>query len=350
MGRVEYPVHLSRTPKRGGKQPSGLAKPQGIGSRRMGTAPRDLCPDIGSAGNSSGGPLRVRPQPSTAALLHQVPVPQSRGNGRSTCPLAKGSDVRLPSDPHNHEGTQESDSRAGGSHLGGAALAKTPLVLHNSRVCSRKAMVPTATTRPPATGPSVSPRPQLVATERLEVERSDLADRGYTDSVIHTIWASRRTSTQRIYQVTWSAFSKWAFRNGVNPLHAGVPEVLRFLQEGLKLHLHPSTLRRQVSALSSVLNITSKNKHDLHPHITRFLRGATNLAPPVLRRFPTWDLNKVLNALPKPPFEPITTIPLKNLSYKVLFLVAITSARRVSEMGRYHPERNFALFRMTRLS
>lgn len=55
--------------------------------------------------------------------------------------------------------------------------------------------------------------------------------------------------------------------------------------------------------------------------------------PTPVKRVPTWDLAIVLRALTKEPFEPMATISLKLLSIKTLFLVAVTSARRLSEFG-----------------
>ena len=43
--------------------------------------------------------------------------------------------------------------------------------------------------------------------------------------------------------------------------------------------------------------------------------------------FPKWDLSLVLQALTKSPFE-----PLKMLTLKTILLVAVTSARRISEL------------------
>lgn len=81
-----------------------------------------------------------------------------------------------------------------------------------------------------------------------------------------------------------------------------------------------------------------------HPHVLQFLKGATSISPPQHHRFPTWKLNVVLNTLTGPPFEPIMDIPLKILRMKAIFLVAITSARRVSEIGALSSDPKFCRF------
>ena len=55
---------------------------------------------------------------------------------------------------------------------------------------------------------------------------------------------------------------------------------------------------------------------------------------------PSWDLPLVLRALSSGPFEPLDSVDLKFLSMKTAFLLAMTSAKRVRELGALsvHPE------------
>lgn len=152
--------------------------------------------------------------------------------------------------------------------------------------------------------------------------------------------ASRRPSTKKVYDSTWRTFVKWAAGKGVRPTRAKVKHVLLFLQDGLEKGLSTSTLKRQLAAISGIVGAGSGSSMACHPHVRRFFRGVALLNPPTVHRFPSWDLNKVLVALTGKPFEPLATVPLRILSFKVLFLVAITSARRVSELGALsiHPK------------
>lgn len=47
---------------------------------------------------------------------------------------------------------------------------------------------------------------------------------------------------------------------------------------------------------------------------------------------PSWDLRIVLEAVSESPFEPLPEVGLEFLTIKTVFLLAITSARRVSEL------------------
>ena len=69
-----------------------------------------------------------------------------------------------------------------------------------------------------------------------------------------------------------------------------------------------------------------------HRLVSLFLRGAQRLHPPRAPRAPAWDLNLILDALCRAPFEPLSRAELKWLSYKTAFLLAITSAKRVGEL------------------
>uniref|UniRef100_A0A1B8XUR9 Lamina-associated polypeptide 2 alpha C-terminal domain-containing protein n=1 Tax=Xenopus tropicalis TaxID=8364 RepID=A0A1B8XUR9_XENTR len=70
-----------------------------------------------------------------------------------------------------------------------------------------------------------------------------------------------------------------------------------------------------------------------NPTIQQFIRGVTRTRPPLREPLATWNLPLVLSALQQPPFEPLSSCELKWLSFKVTFLIAITSAKRVSEMA-----------------
>ena len=47
---------------------------------------------------------------------------------------------------------------------------------------------------------------------------------------------------------------------------------------------------------------------------------------------PSWSLDIVLSALKQPPYYPLDAISLKHLTLRTVFLLAIASARRVSEL------------------
>ncbi|XP_060541740.1 histone acetyltransferase KAT2B isoform X2 [Pantherophis guttatus] len=203
--------------------------------------------------------------------------------------------------------------------------------------------------RHPLAGCSESPGPVLAQSDRLVVEWSTLRVANIPADVIRTLQASRRSSMDRIYSATWWAFCSWCGQNGIHSLQPSIVNILVFLQEGLSHSLSPNTLRRQVAALSSVLTCGSLLSLAQHPLIRHFLRGATNLCPPMLHRYPTWDLPLVLKSLMGPPYELLRTTSLRLLSCKVAFLVAITSARRISEIAALLTRSDLRVFHSDRV-
>ena len=98
------------------------------------------------------------------------------------------------------------------------------------------------------------------------------------------------------------------------------------------------------SAISRYHRGIGGTKVGQHPMISQFLKGVFNAKPPSRILVPSWDLTVVLEALQRPPFTPLATSSLKFLTLKTVFLVAITSARRVSEihsLGRNSPFARF---------
>ncbi len=66
-----------------------------------------------------------------------------------------------------------------------------------------------------------------------------------------------------------------------------------------------------------------------------FLKGAKRLHRPRPPLVPPWDLEVVLRALSHPPFEPLTSVGLKELSLKITLLRALASAKRIGDLHAF---------------
>ncbi|XP_069585448.1 uncharacterized protein [Ranitomeya imitator] len=160
----------------------------------------------------------------------------------------------------------------------------------------------------------------------MEFERQLLNLRGFSSGLIDTLMKSRKPSTTRIYVRIWRKFLQFH----TTQLSADIPifPILEFLQKGLELGLSVSTLKVQVSALGALFNFdVAGNKW-----ISRFISACERSRPISIPRVPQWDLSIVLNALTQSPFEPLHAASLKNISLKTVLLVALVSARRVSDL------------------
>ena len=113
---------------------------------------------------------------------------------------------------------------------------------------------------------------------------------------------------------------------------ASLTEVADFLSDLFAEGLQYRTIAGYRSMLSSVLSPINNIPVGQHPYIIRLLKGVFNSRPPKSKLLPEWDLQKVLNMLQKEPFEPISAASLKLITYKVVFLTAISTFRRCSDL------------------
>ena len=69
-----------------------------------------------------------------------------------------------------------------------------------------------------------------------------------------------------------------------------------------------------------------------HDQAVAFLKSAKCLLPANWTLFPLWDLLLVLDTLCQPPFEPIGSLDLKILTLKTVLLLALATAKQVSDL------------------
>ncbi|KAK9542065.1 hypothetical protein VZT92_002063 [Zoarces viviparus] len=150
--------------------------------------------------------------------------------------------------------------------------------------------------------------------------------------VRRTILNARAPSTRRQYENRWRLFSDWCVVRNKDPVQCPVPIVLEFLQSLLDKGQSPSTVRVYVAALSWHHARVDNGTVGSHRLVSLFLKGALRLRPPNAPKAPAWDLHLVLDTLCLPPFEPLARAEPRWLATKTVFLLAITSAKRVGEL------------------
>ena len=168
----------------------------------------------------------------------------------------------------------------------------------------------------------------------LARERLNLSAEGLPLNVIETIQGARAGSTRKQYDVAWRVFERWcADRPGrVVPFQASVVTVLTFLQECLDKGRAHSTIKVNLAAISACHVGFGEKALSENPLIRKFMRGVKRARPVTRSMVPPWDLSLVLGALSGAPFEPLETVEIKFLTLKTALLMALTTAKRVSEM------------------
>lgn len=276
------------------------------------------------------------PQSSCSSLLLQRKVSKLKAGGRQqhwpTWPI-----LCLPTNTSPAAGDCEDLEGGGRGGPDCPAQAQTPMVLGSQGDVQRPANPATRQTRHPDPGSSLPSTTRLFTPDDLEVEMSSL---GYSEAVLSTLLSDRRGSTNRVYNSTWRVIANWCAEKGVNPSRPRVRKLLEFLQVGLERGLSTTTLRRQVLAIPSIWGYPRDRNLSSHPYVKKFLRGVALSNPPEIHRVSMWDQPLVLKIFNKGPFEPMrVTCPLRELTLKTIFLVGITSARRLSDWQPFQTDR-----------
>ncbi len=115
---------------------------------------------------------------------------------------------------------------------------------------------------------------------------------------------------------------KWCGQAHIDPVTCTLSDVLNFLQYRLDSGSLPSTMKVYVAAIAVFRSPQGGQSIGRHAMVVSFLKGAKRLHPPRSPSVPPWDLEVALRALSQPPFEPLTSMGLKELSLKTTLLLA----------------------------
>ena len=143
----------------------------------------------------------------------------------------------------------------------------------------------------------------------------------------------RRDSTIRMYDSRLRLYREWCADRAVSPSSAPVGVVADFLLHLFNRGRQVNTVRGYRTAVGAVHTgfTDGSSVSDSRP-LNWLIRRMSHKRPRVRSLVPPWDMSAVLRALAEPPFEPIASCPLLQLSVKTAFLIAAASARRRSAL------------------
>ncbi|XP_025766655.1 uncharacterized protein LOC112848041 [Oreochromis niloticus] len=127
-------------------------------------------------------------------------------------------------------------------------------------------------------------------------------------------------------------FEEWYGKSHTLSFQCSMTTILSFLQELLDKGKAFSTIKVYLAAISAchVGFVDGPVSH--HPLVRYFMKGAQQLHPVSKPLVPTWDLSLVLGAVSQPPFEPLSQVEIKILSLKTALLLALASAKHISDI------------------
>ena len=155
---------------------------------------------------------------------------------------------------------------------------------------------------------------------------------GFSSTVAGQLVFCRRQSTRLNYQARWGTYRKWCRDFGHRSSSPSIAKIAEFLtymfkRKGAAL----STIKGYRAMLSAVFKFPLP-EISTFPILKNLIRSFEISAPRPLFPPPPWDLDKVLQFLSGPPFEPLARASFLNKTKKALFLLAMATAKRVSEL------------------
>ena len=178
----------------------------------------------------------------------------------------------------------------------------------------------------PHPGPSQS-EPSCLAPRASAIQQA-----GFSAEVATRIEAPQRRSTRAIYESKWSVFVRWCEKNQVDVRTPSIEQIADFLLSLFQeKHLQPSTIEGYRTAIADKVG-NSRTNISKDENLSRLLDSFHRDKPKGRRGVPTWNLSLVLHQLTQPPFEPLRKASLKYLTFKTVFLLALGSGKRRSEI------------------
>jgi len=229
--------------------------------------------------------------------------------------------------------SSESENRAEYGSDSGTAMAEPDMVSDAARVNDRVSTTPTEVEghteglqRPaPPTGMS-----QQTTTSRLESLRRQHSTTGVSKETSELLLAGWSKGTNTAYQSGWKRWSSWCERREIDSIRCGIQCFLDFITSLFKEGLQYRSINLIRSAVSTTHLSVDGTPIGQHPLVKQLFKGVYNSRPPQPRYTHTWDVSAVLNHIAH--LGNNRDLSLKQLSFKLLMLMSLTSASRVSEL------------------
>ncbi len=303
-------------------------------SHRVGPTRVSFSPHLSQMGDTQSGLVRN----GSKCKASSVRISRAGSTGsRSRCPKHKlGGDVCLCVPPNGPSGTSVGENQTGqvSNSIGSPLLAGAKLVSTVKGVGKRKTTT-VATGALSNKAASVGHIPQLpgkAKSSRVALISQKLSEKFHT-TVADAMADPHRSSSSSLYDSRWDAFVEWSVVQNIHsPTKATESQVADFL-----MHLHGkgyklSTLKGYLTAISKVIVCYTGVEVSRSKDLSALLASISKNQVVDVHKVPEWDLSVVLKALKSAPFEPLETCDLRFLTYKTVFLVALASGGRRSEI------------------
>ena len=257
------------------------------------------------------------------------------GDGCPSPTLGRSLSLRLSSDRHHKESASQTEvleELRVDSHS--SVLASEGLVPRSSGTIIRRSRHTVKSKRSSKTGPlpPVPSKSAYASADCMATLKRFAVQAGFPPAVAGQLIFSRRLSTRLNYQARWGTYRKWCkdFRHrSSSPSIAKIADFLTYMFKSKGAAL--STIKGYRAMLAAVFKFPLP-EISTSPILKDLIRSFEISAPRPIFPPPPWDLDKVLQFLSGPPFEPLARASFLDKTKKALFLLAMATAKRVSEL------------------
>ena len=303
---------------------------------RMESTSSDCPQNLSTLGPSNSGLVRQRQECQTTSVL-QSPQGSSSTSTRCTgMDMGQPVRVRVPSTQSCSQSTEQNSGTQQlyhHSHL--PEMGENGLLSSSARIThGHSPMVASNSQNVETTAPaSISQSTEQPSLTRMEIVIKSLRQAGFSEETATRICSKYRESTQKLYGSQWDNYQRWCSErdyDSCSPNSIIMCNFFSFLFDVKELTL--STLKGYRTALNKTFRFVTSYDLNLDENVSDLFDYFLKIQPSTKFHPPKWDLSVVLLALIRPPFEPIHELSLKLLTYKTVFLVALATAGRSSEI------------------
>ena len=296
-------------------------------SNRMVPPPRDFPGDMRQVAPARYRPIHHEVQQQATSVHFTSTGHTCSSSGCTQSSMGGNGCLCLPTSSHLGQGGGEiTGLPLQENHSDCSRMAQHALVLGSCDHVQSDPSEPTQPTQPadPAFQSDPSQESDKPESPCMAPRATAIRKQGFSETVAARIEAPQRGSTRSVYEAKWTIFTKWCNTNQVDfraPPLKSIADFLMYLFEDRKLQ--PSTIDGYRSAIADKLGSSTLNVSK-DENLTRLLESFHRDRPKGRRGIPSWNLSLVLHQLTKAPFEPIKEASLKHLTFKTVFLLALT--------------------------
>lgn len=291
---------------------------------------------VAEMGSTTSRSICHEAEQSTSSVCLPDSGLKSLESERSSNPVVRNVCLCIPPLGHSESGSTQGPGRSGGSYPNSTQLAHKTLVQSAARPVNRHTSQATSRHRfthaEPLPGSTQTTKPSTSSC--LAVIRQANEDKGFSKSVATRLGKGVRPSSRGIYDGKWCYFVEWCGLNNVpSPREAPLTKITDFLDHlFIDKELQVNTIKGYRASICRVIKLSGGPNYSDSDTLNELMRSYVLERPKVTSLCPKWDLVLVLDALRKPPYEPLSAASMLDVSKKTLFLLALASGARRSEL------------------